>query len=238
MKAQTGFTLLEVLIALAVLAIAMGAIISAATQSINTVATLRDQTFASWVALNQVHALLLESKPWPDEAETRSGKAELANRVWRWEARFSKTEDPDLRRLDLSVRAGENGPELVRRVAFRAKAGTARHRSQCASGRNASGQGQSVSAQNPEIFAMSSTVRGFTLLELLVALAVFAIMSVAPTAACATSCLPAPPSNSKASGWRQCNWRFSGWNRTLSRRFRAASAMNMAKNSPRCLVVN
>ena len=121
MKAQTGFTLLEVLIALAVLAIAMGAIIGAATQSINTVATLRDQTFASWVALNQVHALLLESKPWPEEAEARSGKAELANRVWRWEARFSKTDDPDLRRLDLSVRAGENGPELVRRVAFRGK---------------------------------------------------------------------------------------------------------------------
>ncbi|MBK8537163.1 MAG: type II secretion system minor pseudopilin GspI [Candidatus Competibacteraceae bacterium] len=120
MRSQTGFTLLEVLVALAVLAIAMGAIIGAATQSINTVATLRDQTFASWVALNQINGLLLESKPWPAEG-SRTGSAELANRTWRWEARFSKTDDPDLRRLDLTVRASENGAELSKLVAFKGK---------------------------------------------------------------------------------------------------------------------
>ena len=120
MKRQPGFTLLEVLVALAVLAIAMGAIISAATQSINTVADLRDQTFASWVALNQVNTLLLESEPWPEEG-SRKGNAELANRAWRWEARFFKTEDPDLRRVEVTVRAGENGPELDKLVAFKGK---------------------------------------------------------------------------------------------------------------------
>lgn len=120
MKPQAGFTLLEVLVALAVLAIAMGAIISAATQSINTVATLRDQTFAGWVALNQINQRLLDPKPWPDEGSS-SGSAELASRAWRWEAQFSKTGDPDLRRLDLTVRARENGPELSRRVAFKGK---------------------------------------------------------------------------------------------------------------------
>jgi general secretion pathway protein I len=117
---QPGFTLLEVLVALAVLAIAMGAVIGAATRSINTVALLRDQTFAGWVALNQVSALLLESKPWPEEG-SRTGNAELANRVWRWEARFYKTDDPDLRRLELTVRAGEAGLELGRWTAFRGK---------------------------------------------------------------------------------------------------------------------
>lgn len=120
MRPQAGFTLLEVLVALAVLAIAMGAIISAATQSINTVATLRDQTFAGWVALNQINQRLLDPKPWPDEGSS-SGSAELASRAWRWEAQFSKTGDPDLRRLDLTVRARENGPELSRRVAFKGK---------------------------------------------------------------------------------------------------------------------
>jgi general secretion pathway protein I len=119
-KRQPGFTLLEVLVALAVLAIAMGAIIGAATQSINTVATLRDQTFAGWVALNQINALLLDPKPWPEDG-SRKGNAELANRNWRWEARFHKTEDPDLRRLELTVRAGETGPELGKWVAFKGK---------------------------------------------------------------------------------------------------------------------
>jgi len=107
-------------VALAVLAIAMGAIIGAATQSINTVATLRDQTFAGWVALNQINALLLDPKPWPEDG-SRKGNAELANRNWRWEARFHQTEDPDLRRLELTVRAGETGPELGKWVAFKGK---------------------------------------------------------------------------------------------------------------------
>ena len=119
MKRRAGFTLLEVLVALAVLAIAMSAIIRAATQSVETVSVLREQTFASWVALNQVNQLLLDAKPWPDEG-SRAGKADLAGRAWRWEARFAKTEDPDLRRVVMTVRAGENGPELSKLMAFRA----------------------------------------------------------------------------------------------------------------------
>ena len=120
MKRVSGFTLLEVLVALAVLAIAMGAIIHAATQSINTTATLRDRTFAGWVARNQINTLLLETKPWPEEG-SRAGNAELANRGWRWEARFYKADDPDLRRLELTVRAGETGAELGKLIAFKGK---------------------------------------------------------------------------------------------------------------------
>ena len=119
MKRHAGFTLLEVLVALAVLAIAMSAIIHAATQSIQGVAILREQTFAGWVALNQVNQLLLESKPWPAEG-SRAGKAELAGRNWRWEARFAKTVDPDLRRVEMTVRGAENAPELSKLLAFKA----------------------------------------------------------------------------------------------------------------------
>lgn len=119
MKRRTGFTLLEVLVALAVLAIAMSAIIRAATQSIETAAVLREQTFASWVALNQINQLLLDAKPWPTEGN-RTGKVNLAGRAWRWEARFAKTEDPDLRRLAMTVRAAENSPELSQLMAFKA----------------------------------------------------------------------------------------------------------------------
>lgn len=120
MRHLTGFTLLEVLVALAVLAIAMGAIISVATQSVNTIGDLRDQTFAGWVALNKVNELLLDPKPWPDEG-SRRGRAELANRVWRWEARFQKTNDSDLSRLEVAVRIDENSPALSTLVAFKGR---------------------------------------------------------------------------------------------------------------------
>ena len=120
MKRATGFTLLEVLVALAVLAIAMGAVIGATTQSVNTVGVLRDRTFASWVALNKVNELLLAPTAWPDEG-SRKGETELANRVWRWEARFDKTDDPDMRRLEVTVWAGEGGPTLGKLVAFKGR---------------------------------------------------------------------------------------------------------------------
>jgi len=118
-KRRAGFTLLEVLVALAVLAIALGAIIRAATQSIETATVLREQTFAGWVALNQINQLRLDAKPWPDNGR-RTGQTELAGRVWRWEARFAKTEDPDLRQVAMTVRTAENRPELSRLIAFRA----------------------------------------------------------------------------------------------------------------------
>lgn len=120
MKREAGFTLLEVLVALAVLAIAMGAIISAVTQSVNTIGTLRDQTFAGWVALNKVNEWLLDRADWLDEG-TRKGETELANRVWRWEVRFAKTADPDMRRLEVMVWIGEGGSPLSQRVAFRGR---------------------------------------------------------------------------------------------------------------------
>jgi len=118
-RREAGFTLLEVLVALAVLAIAMGAIINAATQSIASTAYLRDQTFASWVALNQVNEQLLDPERWPEEG-SRQGSTELAQRSWRWQIRFFKTNDPDLRRIEVSVRIAENGPVLITLSAFKA----------------------------------------------------------------------------------------------------------------------
>ncbi len=120
MKRTAGFNLLEVLVALAVLAIAMGAVIGATTQSVNTVGMLRDQTFASWVALNKVNELLLSPTAWPEEG-SRKGETELANRVWRWEARFDKTDDPDMRRLEVTVWASEGGPTFGKLVAFKGR---------------------------------------------------------------------------------------------------------------------
>ena len=119
MRRVAGFTLLEVLVALAVLAIAMGAIINAATQSIASTAYLRDQTLASWVALNQVNERLLDPEPWPEEG-SRQGSAELASRAWRWQVRFAKTDDPDLRRIEVTVRVTENSPVLSTLTAFKA----------------------------------------------------------------------------------------------------------------------
>jgi general secretion pathway protein I len=96
-----GFTLLEVLIALAVLALAMSAAIKASSDYTNNQSYLRDRTLAMWVARN----VLVEyqvSGEWLSVGE-RKGTREMGNQEWRWLARTSQTEEAELRRLDVEV---------------------------------------------------------------------------------------------------------------------------------------
>lgn len=96
-----GFTLLEVLIALVVLALAMGAVIKAAGDYTGNHAWLRDRTLATWVARDVLVEFQLENG-WPDVGESK-GTLEMGRREWRWLARVSQTEEQELRRLDVEV---------------------------------------------------------------------------------------------------------------------------------------
>lgn len=117
---NAGFTLLEVLVALMILAIAMGAVINAVGASASQVGYLRDQTLASWVALNEINRMLLDPD-WPD-ADTSTGSAEMAGQAWRWQMEISETSDPDLRRLDVSVHLeGEDETPLASLIAFKGR---------------------------------------------------------------------------------------------------------------------
>lgn len=96
-----GFTLLEVLVALAVVSMAMLAVLGSAGQSTRTVIGLRDRTFAEWVAENQFTQMRL-ADTWPSIGDS-DGDAELAGVQWHWKAHVMKTADPDLRRVEVSV---------------------------------------------------------------------------------------------------------------------------------------
>ena len=100
-RGQQGFTLLEVLIALAVLAIAMGAVIKSTGDYAGSQAWLRDRTLATWVARNVLVQFQVE-KAWPEVGE-RKGTQEMGRQEWRWLARISQTDEAQLRRIDVEV---------------------------------------------------------------------------------------------------------------------------------------
>lgn len=102
-RGARGFTLIEVLVALAVLAIALSAIIK--TMSSNTLNSiyLRDRTLAEWVALNKITEMQL-SQDWPSAGKT-DGKAVMGNHEWFWEAEVATTPDKDVDTITLRVRA-------------------------------------------------------------------------------------------------------------------------------------
>lgn len=101
MKGQRGFTLVEVLIATAVLALALGAFISGGARYADYARYIHDRTLAQWVARNQLVAYQI-AEQWPGTG-TEDGDVPMGDGDWRWVAEIQESPDPDVRRVDIRV---------------------------------------------------------------------------------------------------------------------------------------
>jgi general secretion pathway protein I len=98
----TGFTLLEVLVAVFVLGFALSAIIASTGRYAANAQVLREKTLALWVAHNRLTEIGLEPA-WPSVGKS-DGDEELAGLEWRWDVTVAETPDPRVRRVDITVR--------------------------------------------------------------------------------------------------------------------------------------
>jgi general secretion pathway protein I len=100
-----GFTLIEVLAALVIVALGMLGVIQAVTQTARNGTYLREKTLAHWIAMNVITERRLLAAP-PDVAES-SDDVEFAGQRWRWTMTVTQTEVESLRRMDVSVRPAD-----------------------------------------------------------------------------------------------------------------------------------
>lgn len=103
---RRGFTLLEVLIALVVVALALLALTRTAGGQVAAFDGLRERTLAGWVAANVLAETRLAT-PMPPLGR-RDGRMRLANRDWRWTLAVEATANTRIRRLDIAVYAGDD----------------------------------------------------------------------------------------------------------------------------------
>lgn len=111
-----GFTLVEVLVAMAVLAIALAAVMRVVTQAIDTTAALRDRTIALGVAEDRL-ALHRLQNAWP-ALDTFDGVRAQGGREWVWREKVASTEIADFRRIEVEVRVRPEGEILAHAVGF------------------------------------------------------------------------------------------------------------------------
>lgn len=101
-----GFTLVEVMVALSIIAIGLAAVLSTVASTTVNSAYLRDKTFAHWVAQNQLAEVeLTDVKP---KFGFTDGNEKLAGMTWYWTRKVDKTEDPDTSRVEITVRADKD----------------------------------------------------------------------------------------------------------------------------------
>lgn len=105
---QKGFTLLESLIALAILAIALAAVLRATGASTNHVDALRQRLLADWVAQDRL-ALHAGRGDWLPIG-SQQGEASQAELTFIWDEKISSTPNPAFRRIEVNV-ANRQAPQ-------------------------------------------------------------------------------------------------------------------------------
>ncbi len=110
-RRSSGFTLLEVMVALAVVSLGLIAVFNGIIQISDQSTHLRERAFAHWVAMNELTRFRVAGSM-PDVSEF-DGDVEFAGTPYRWDATVSETGVEDLLRIDLRVAYADSPDDTI-----------------------------------------------------------------------------------------------------------------------------
>jgi len=115
-RPDRGFTLVEVLVALVVVALGLAALMVAVQGAARTSGYLRDKTLAQWIALNRLAEVRLTVNKLAAQASAQTsaqtsagdtGQLDFASRTWHYDTRYFDTTFPGMKRVVVRVWAGD-----------------------------------------------------------------------------------------------------------------------------------
>ena len=118
-RRDRGFTLVEVLVALLIVALGLAALMTTISGAADQSGYLRDKTIAQWIAMNRIVEVRLNLQKFGqnnDKAEVKMG-----GRDWHYDTRYFNTSIASMRRIVVRVWAGKSdakGSPLAEAIGF------------------------------------------------------------------------------------------------------------------------
>ena len=103
---RRGFTLIEVLVALVIVAFGMGAVLASLTSAADNATRMREKSFAEWVGLNQLSNERLQVNA-PSDGK-KEGEVDFASSRWHWQEPVETMDIPGLLRITIQVRHADS----------------------------------------------------------------------------------------------------------------------------------
>nr|WP_196398944.1 GspI family T2SS minor pseudopilin variant LspI [Legionella saoudiensis] len=117
-RKASGFTLIEVLLALTIIAVALTALLKAIAQNVEHTQRIKEKTISHWVAMQGIAMVQLGLLQINQSQETTQDTTMLGEH-WYWRAKISTTPVKTIQLITISVSTEKAGPFREELHAFR-----------------------------------------------------------------------------------------------------------------------